>query len=85
MDTPPFAVMNRGTEVSAERDTEAVTVTSQNIKDQAQCALDEAQVCPEKSSTERVSLFARAKMYVSATDSRTKTRSEALNIRRFSN
>ncbi|RNE99878.1 hypothetical protein TraAM80_07940 [Trypanosoma rangeli] len=85
VDTSPFAVMNRVTEVSAESDIKAVTVTSQNIKEQVQCALDEAQMCPEKPSTERVSLFARAKMYASAAASRTKTESEALNIRRFSN
>ncbi|EKF38678.1 hypothetical protein MOQ_001116 [Trypanosoma cruzi marinkellei] len=87
MDQSPFLIEDRAAQLQAKNEGDVDTVITKNITEQQQSSPlpppVEVEVCHEKSRTERVSLFARAKMYSSATAPVLNRESEVLNTRKF--
>ncbi|EAN97889.1 hypothetical protein, conserved [Trypanosoma cruzi] len=84
-----FWVEDRAAQLQAKNEGDVATATSKySTEEQQSSSLPplppvEVEVCHEKPRTERVSLFARAKMYSGATATVVNRESEVLNTRKF--
>ncbi|KAF8279199.1 hypothetical protein TcYC6_0019780 [Trypanosoma cruzi] len=90
MDQSLFLVEDRAAKLQAKNEGDVATATPKySTEEQQSSSLPpplppvEAEVCHEKPRTERVSLFARAKMYSGATAAVGNRESEVLNTRKF--
>ncbi|EAN89236.1 hypothetical protein, conserved [Trypanosoma cruzi] len=84
-----FWVEDRAAQLQAKNEGDVATATPKySTEEQQPSSLPplppvEVEVCHEKPRTERVSLFARAKMYSGATATVVNRESEVLNTRKF--
>ncbi|PBJ74428.1 hypothetical protein BCY84_12548 [Trypanosoma cruzi cruzi] len=89
MDQSPFLVEDRAVQLQAKNEGDVATATPKySTEEQQSSSLPppppvEEELCHEKPRTERVSLFARAKMYSGATAPVVSRESEVLNTRKF--
>ncbi|PBJ68529.1 hypothetical protein BCY84_21527 [Trypanosoma cruzi cruzi] len=89
MDQSPFLLEDRAAQLHAKNKGDVATATPKySTEEQQSSSLPppppvEEELCHEKPRTERVSLFARAKMYSGATAPVVNRESEVLNTRKF--